>query len=1083
MTAKTDARHANEPGAALGHPPPPGDPAGIVRALEGSSRLVVLAGADHRIQWINASFTRLFGCSPDRAAGQHLGALLDVRGATDTHPWAADTPARRMPLSCRARDGRSVWLDFEWHVVPSAHGATGGWLGLGIDMTESRTVADALIAERERMAFILDGIQAGDGAWNMHTGELVMSEQRSAARMWQARAELSGDWYWQTDAEHRFVHMHEAAKLQGLARSHSLLGLRRDEVEQFEPPEGGWPAFHARLERFERFKGVGYRVRRDDGGSMWFEIDGRPRFDAQGLFLGYEGVGRDITERRKATESLSHSLSLIDALFESIPIPVVLKDAQGRYLRLNKAYADLFGLRADAIIGRSASELIDPAAASKHDAEDLELLQRPGSRTYEIHQTLSGGRVLDALVCKSTLLDREGRVAGLVGTCVDIGQQKAAQRAMAEAKEAAEAANRAKSAFLATMSHEIRTPMNGVLGMAELLAHSLLDDEQSRTVRTLRESAMALLRLIDDILDFSKIEAGRLELESEAVDLTPLIEGVWEALLPVAADRQVGLTLFIEPGLPERWLVDAVRVRQLLNNLLGNAIKFTASRRDHTGRVSLRVTGATGGLLLVVADNGIGMDAATQARLFQPFMQAEASTTRRFGGTGLGLAICRRLLDLMGGQIQVDSTLGRGSVFSIFLPLMATPEQPQPAPQADLTGLHCLIVAAPDLPGDDLQDWLVGSAAHVHRAASAADAAARVTALPQPAVVIQSASAESEALIAQLPGAANRYLMVGRGRRGPPRPVHDRVLTLDLLRRRNFLNAVATLAGREAVPDSTARPTDLLERQPRPAPTVAQARDLGCLILVAEDDSINRMVVLRQLALLGYAAEAVEDGAQALQAWRECPYALLLTDLNMPRMDGHELAAAIRLEEHLGGRARMPILALTADAVGTGAGHVRKSGFDDYLTKPVPLKWLQAALSRWMPETEAPPPARPPAEPCVDALLPELDLDVLRRLVGDDEATVRELLADFLDSASREAQALVIALQGGDLREAAAIAHKLKSASRSVGALALGELCSDLERHSAASDAQAVEPKLALFESTFCVAVSLIEAQIGAMNP
>jgi CheY-like chemotaxis protein/HPt (histidine-containing phosphotransfer) domain-containing protein len=427
-------------------------------------------------------------------------------------------------------------------------------------------------------------------------------------------------------------------------------------------------------------------------------------------------------------------------------------------------------------------------------------------------------------------------------------------------------------------------------------------------------------------------------------------------------------------------------------------------------------------------------------------------------------------------------------VFSICLPLVAAREQPRPVAQVDLAGLHCLIVDDAELPGDDLQQWLAWAGAQVHRAAGASEAIGQMGTLPRPTVMIQSTGPDSESLVARLDGDGIRHLMVGRGRRGPPRRLSERVATLDLLRRQTFLNAVATLTGREAIPDNTARPTDLLEGERRKAPSVAQARELGCLILVAEDDTTNRAVILRQLALLGFAAEAVEDGARALQRWRECAHALLLTDLNMPRMDGHELTAAIRLEEHMSGRPRMPILALTANALGTEAGMSRKSGFDDYLTKPVPLKQLQAALARWMPvatPTEAPaaPVAQAALEPSPDALLPELDLDVLRRLVGDDEATVRELLADFLDSASQEAQALVIALQSGDLREAAAIAHKLKSASRSVGALALGELCADLERHSAASDAQAVTPKLELFESTFCNAVLLIEAEIGSPPP
>jgi signal transduction histidine kinase/CheY-like chemotaxis protein/HPt (histidine-containing phosphotransfer) domain-containing protein len=753
----------------------------------------------------------------------------------------------------------------------------------------------------------------------------------------------------------------------------------------------------------------------------------------------------------------------------------------------------------------------------------------------------------------------------------------------------AEAANTAKGAFLAAMSHEIRTPMNGVMGMAELLEHSRLDDEQSQTVRTIRESASSLLRIIDDILDFSKIEAGRLDLEEAPLLLTPLVEGVCDALNSVASARGVQLSVVLEPGVPERVVGDAVRLRQILNNLVGNAIKFSGGRPGITGQVTLRVrlagieanetnsgTSNSTGLVFSVTDNGIGIDEATLAKLFTPFTQAEVSTTRRFGGTGLGLAICRRLAQLMGGSVGVQSRLGQGATFTVQLPLPATAEQPTPLPH-DLQGLHCVLVAGADLPLGDLQAWLSGAQAVVHRADNLAAASALARGLvdadagadrarglrPGPVVLVRQADEQDSQHDDQQDSqqvrqpdsdpAADasdpldlRHLLVGRGRQGPARVLSPTEATLELLRQGAFLRAVAMVAGR-ASPEVLAATPDLLLGERAVAPSIEQARQQGQLILVAEDDAINRAVILRQLALLGLAAEVAEDGAQALRMWhqgqaqataeamaagraggvggasgaaRPGRYALLLSDLHMPELDGYGLALAIREAEHHrapnAAIARIPILALTANALKGEALRAREAGMDDYLTKPVPLKLLQAALKQWLPSTaqaahtntvgniegataatatthtatatqhavlaaaataqakasaaaqKTPQAAAAPAvAPAVPHALPQaapaakshaaqsptpvttapdlLNLQQLYQLVGDDDETVRELLGDFVAAAGQHVGELQGALRAGDNVNASRVAHKLKSASQSVGALALARVCADIE--------------------------------------
>jgi len=632
------------------------------------------------------------------------------------------------------------------------------------------------------------------------------------------------------------------------------------------------------------------------------------------------------------------------------------------------------------------------------------------------------------------------------------------------------------------MSHEIRTPMNGVIGMVEVLSHSPLSESQAEAVNTIRTSGLALLHIIDDILDFSKIEAGRLELERSPVALPELIESVCDTLLPVAIEKKVKLSLFISPEVPARVWSDPTRLRQVLFNLVGNAIKFSAGRAQQRGRVSLRAelegSGPLPRLVVSITDNGVGIAPEMLPQLFTSFTQAEASTTRRFGGTGLGLAICKRLVTLMRGEIDVQSTPEIGSTFTVTLPIELAPSGNTATSSLSLARLDCVVVGS-RFAVDDLRAYLEHAGARIHLASDLAGAARAVGGLRRPVVIHNSRNdmPSADALRAAFAGIADvRHVLITRGTVRPSRVVASDWVTLhgDILRRAALLRAVAVAAGRaspELVHDAGVE--DLPDRSASPR-TVAEARKQGRLILVAEDDDINQKVILRQIEMLGHAAEIASNGAEALQLWRAGRYGMLLTDLHMPEMDGYSLAETIRREEaqrDLAWHGRMPILALTANALRGEVARALAAGMDEYLIKPMQLRQLKSAVDKWLPGDAGdtgPATLAGALDEAADAdpSAVAIDIAVLRGMVGDDATIVREFLADYQASARRLANDMRSAQAAGDIRAIGAIAHKLKSSSRTVGAQVLGDLCAELENASRTGAREGISRGMAQFDLT-----------------
>ncbi len=788
-----------------------------------------------------------------------------------------------------------------------------------------------------------------------------------------------------------------------------------------------------------------------DGHCYWVNATIVPFFDDDGQPIQFVAIRTDITARKQAEEEVNQQLHFQKEVLESIPVPIYLKDTGGRYLGFNKAFTDFFQIQANDLLGHTVFDLLPAEQASKTDRLDQELFAQRGRQSYET-QLDSGGIGYDVLYHKASLTRPDGTISGLVGSFSDISERKRWERSMLDAKEAAEAANRAKSDFLANMSHEIRTPMNGIIGMTELALDTDLDSEQRDYLETVKQSADALLGIIDDILDFSKIEAGKLSVENIPFNLNSMVASTLKTIAVRAAQKGLELLNEITPETPQQLLGDPGRLRQVLLNLLGNAIKFT----EH-GEILLRigVDAAPGQqqvlLHFAVSDSGIGIAPDKQKQIFDAFSQEDSSTTRRFGGTGLGLAISSRLVALMGGRIWVDSEPGQGSVFHFTVGADLDREAATAVPEAALPE-HTRVLVVDDnavnrrILNETLSRW--GMQVCLADSGPAALAAMREPGASAFDLIILDghmpdmdgfAVAETIQSTADLHG-PTLMMLSSAAMRGDAERCRELGIAAYLTKpvtQADLMNSIRLLFGQNT---ASTTPAALVTRH--------SLRESHCRlnILLAEDHPVNQRLMINLLNKWGHQVTVANNGREALALSANHHFDLVLMDMQMPEMGGLEATRLLRQREaaqqtadHSGPLDQhLPIYALTAAVLPEDQRLGVEAGVDGYLTKPIKQKELLDLLARF----SGPPETPPDATPAIDyrAGLDAADADIIA-IIGE----------DFLIQAQRDLDQWQTALAAADWPTLERIAHSLRGNITHFGADHLAQLAATLEQHAHAA--------------------------------
>jgi PAS domain S-box-containing protein len=817
--------------------------------------------------------------------------------------------------------------------------------------------------------------------------------------------------------------------------------------------------------------------RSKNGDLYWVHATITPFMNELGAPEEYIAIRTEITVQKQLEAASRQQEAWLRIILDNLGEGVYTLDRNGKLDYLNAEAERLIGWRLAELAGKRLHDIIHH---HRPDGQPLPAAECPihlAMRDRQVYRSSDevffhkDGTSLPVTLTGAPLA-LEGEWKGSVVVFSDMREERLLRQRLLDAKNAAEEATRLKGDFLSTMSHEIRTPLNGVIGMTDLLLDTPLDNEQTEFARIIKISADALLALINDILDFSKIEAGHLVLEHTDFSLRQMIEGNLDLLAGKANEKELTLASYIVPGLPDHLIGDPTRIRQILLNFLSNAIKFTAhgevvvSAHNETNigceagatDISRRVL-----VKLTVKDSGIGLSEAARAILFQPFSQADSSTTRKYGGTGLGLSICKRLVEAMGGEIGVDSVPGEGATFWARIPLDVADEmRAHVPPGAALRGKRVLIAGGSEGSRAIWCTYFDAWEVHCEVAPSFAEMRRRLAELedqglaPDTLVLAQPLSDTTlmEALATLLAEGKHYPLMCCLTR--PDREMKSEleaqgvIVVQQPLKQSLLFNALmATPAATQATPATPVR---------RMSDAVAHARTVGVFdgqhrLLLAEDNPVNQRVAVHLLNKLGYAVDVVDNGALAAAAAANGDYALLLMDCQMPEMDGFEATAAIRRAEANSTR-HLPIIAMTANALQGDREQCLAAGMDDYIAKPIGAARLSEVLLAWLPENATVPEAAP--EPTLDLASVPIDMKRLTDLFGDDDVAIDELLTVFEQSLQPLGERLKREVRdhGGGLKS---LAHELRGTAANIGALPLAELGGRLEKLAASGNWDEIE--------------------------
>jgi len=1035
----------------------------LAAIVDQSLDAIVGLDAAHAVTSWNRGAVQLFGIDEHQALGRPLlelvgapagvGRLFDNDDSTEV--W------QTREFECRGQKGRSLRVAMSLSRLGDA--AADGASVIIRDVTDERRAQDqvvelnrnlerqvqertaSLAMEQQRLDNILKGTRVGTWEWNVATGETVFNER------W---AEIIGyrlDELMPISIQTWAAYVHP----DDLRRSGELLQRHFAGTEE-----------HYSIE---------VRMRHRDGRWVWVLSRGQLMTRTSGGDPGWMyGTHQDITAIKEAELEVKRVATLLaSVLGAATEVSIIATDPQGLITLFNAGAEQLLGYSAQEMVGVSSPALLHLEAeiAARSEALSIEHgVEVAGFRVFVHEAELHGseqrewtyvrkdGSTVPVSLVVTTIRDESGTIVGYLGIAQDIGERLRAESALRYAKASAETASAAKSMFLANMSHEIRTPMNAVIGVSHLLESTPLDGDQRQLLSKLQIAGRSLLGIINDVLDLSKIEAGEMGVELAPMDPAGLLRELEQMFAPQAQAKGVGLALQGLDALPARLMTDELRLRQILVNLTSNALKFTPQ-----GQVSIKVARETDAaqqswLRWRVCDTGVGIAPEVLARLFDPFVQADASTTRRFGGTGLGLSIVRKLAGLMGGEVGVQSELGRGSEFWLRLPLVESAEDAPVTAPAGATGLDVVVV---DDNPDDRRILASMCRSLGWRALELSSGTALAAHCKQ---VIDSGQLPPDALLVdwQMPGLDGLQALaqvaheVGKQRLPAALIIsaHERgaIAALD---HQGLVDHILTkpVGPSElfnAVNHSVSRHTGSTERVARSTRIAAIDSQwlVGVQVLVVDDSDINLEVARRLLERDGAIVLTATNGREALERLRAEPdrFDAVLMDVQMPEMDGYEASALIRSELGLG---RLPILALTAGALGEERRRAEAAGMDEFLTKPLDPQSLVRALRRAVEAARGQPlqlgAGAPAAVLPVD--WPEIDgidgRDAALR-VGQDADLFLRMLGRLLREFGAVAFSSEPALQG-DREALMARLHKLRGSAGLLGARDVHRLAGEAE--------------------------------------
>jgi len=1020
------------------------------------------------ITLVNDKFSEVSGYSKEELIGQNHRLLNsgyhEIGFFKQMYKVIANGQVWHGEICNKAKDGRLYWV--ESTIVPNLNqqGKPVSYIALRTDTSE-RKKDELLIKEnQDRLQLVMKCTGVGVWDWMVMTGEVRFNE-RWAAITGYSLEELSplnmATWTSR-------VHPDDLMKSSQLLEKHF---------------DGETDSYECEL-----------RLKHKQGYWVWVLDTGRlVERDKKGHPKRMIGTLLDISQKKTAEFKITEALALTEATLEATDNGILVTDGS-QIIRTNRHYNELWKIPVEIQQTKDKKVILKFIETQVLDIDLYikDIKQLNSTKNVELQHLIhfKDKRIYER---SSRPIEVPGKKDLRVWSYRDITHQKQAQIALQKAKETAEMANKTKGEFLANMSHEIRTPMNGVLGMTELLLDHELEDEQKNRALTIKRSAESLLVIINDILDFSKIEAGKLDLEILDFDLGILLEDIADSLAVKANEKGLEFICSVNPMLPQWYQGDPGRVRQILTNLMGNAIKFTSQGEVVVTYQSVIDDDGQALLQFSVKDTGIGLTKEQQGHLFQKFSQADGSTTRKFGGTGLGLAISKQLVEMMQGKIGIDSKIGEGSTFWFTLNLKQIEPKKSCVIEHNLTAEHILVVDDNETNRRVLSQFLEAWKVKHRLVASGPEALQAlydVMTTNKPytiALIDMQMPGMDGAKLAEMIRSEKQFselrlaLLTSQGRRGDAEKMHKKGFSAYLskpIHQSELYNALLQLSGLE--PDGK---KELVTRYT----AKEQQIKISASILVVDDNDINQAVAKGMLSKYGIAVVLANNGQVALDLLRQQTVDLVFMDCQMPVMDGYTATKNIRDPQTGLPNPKIPVIAMTANAMQGDKEKCLASGMDDFIAKPVNPAKLLETLKKWLPASvfnqQLPTVAKESKneheqqQPEAEALV--FDYQAMSERLMDDKELIKTIAEAFLSDMPKQIKALNVCVDKKQVEQAAAQAHKIKGACSNVGAMALTALAFMMEQAGKSGDIDMIKQNLDELDRCFAQLKRTMEEKLS----